>query len=164
MRAALYYGPGDVRLEHARRAVAASLGAAEVLDPASTDAVAAVLERTRGAGAGTVIDAAGTAESFRTGLALTGRRGRFVTLAAYAEPVRYHPTQVMMREIEIVSSFSSCGELAAVLGHMQAGRYALGSLDRWVERVPFERQLDAYGRLHRGEAMKLLIDVGASTG
>ena len=142
-----------------RRAVAASIGASEVLDPASTDVVAAVQERTRGAAAGATIDAAGTAESFLTGLAVTGRRGRFVTLAAYPGSVHYNPTDVMMREIEIVSSFSTCGEFAAVLEHMRAGRYPLGG---WVERVPFERQLDAYERLHRGTAMKLLIDVGAS--
>src|SRR5262249_20694329 len=143
----------------ARRAVAASIGAAAVLDPTSTDGAAFVLERTRGAGASVAIDAAGVQESFDSGLALTGRRGRFVTLAAYPRPVRYDPTAIMMREIEIISSFSTCGEFAVVLEQMQAGLYALGG---WIERVPFDRHLEAYGRLHRAEAVKVLVDVAAA--
>jgi (R,R)-butanediol dehydrogenase/meso-butanediol dehydrogenase/diacetyl reductase len=139
-----------------RRRVASSLGADPVLDPSAGDVVAAVLEHTRGAGADLAIDAAGNPASFRTGLALTGRGGRFVTLAAYTEAVAYNPTEIMMREIEIVSSFSTCGEFGEVLAQMQAGRYPL---EGWVERVPFEDQLAAYERLHRGTAMKVLIDV-----
>jgi len=141
-----------------RRAVAAALGAALVLDPTASDVAAAVREHTRGAGVCVAIDAAGFAASFRTALAIAGRRGRLVTLAAYTEPVAYDPNDAMMRELEIVSSFSTCGEFRAVLEHMRAGRYPL---DGWVERVPFERQLDAYDRLHRGAAMKVLVDVGA---
>jgi len=132
-----------------------------VLDPSATYVVAAVLEHTRGAGADLAIDAAGNPASFRTGLALTGRGGRFVTLAAYAEAVAYNPTEIMMREIEIVSSFSTCGEFSEVLAHMQAGRYPL---EGWVERVPFEGQVAAYERLHRGTAIKVLIDVSLPPG
>jgi (R,R)-butanediol dehydrogenase/meso-butanediol dehydrogenase/diacetyl reductase len=141
-----------------RRAVAASLGATRALDPASTDVGAEILEHTGGAGAALTIDAAGVAESFRTGLAATGRKGRFVTLAAYMQPVSFNPSEVMMREIEIVASFSSCGEFEPVLQHMAAGRYPI---ERWVERVGFKTHVDAYDRLHRGSAMKILVDVGS---
>ena len=95
------------------------------------------------------------------GLALTGRGGRFVTLAAYAEAVAYDPTEIMMREIEIVSSFSTCGEFSQVLAHLQAGRYPL---EGWVERVPFDAQVAAYERLRQGTAMKVLIDVAPPPG
>ena len=82
--------------------------------------------------------------------------GRVVTVAAYMEPVSYNPTDVMMRELEIVSSFSYNGEFDAVIEHMAAGRYPT---DGWVERVSFDDQLSAYDRLHRGEAIKLMIDL-----
>jgi hypothetical protein len=39
---------------------------------------------------------------------------------------------------------------------MAAGRYPT---EGWVERVPFDDQLSAYERLHRGEAIKLMIDL-----
>jgi (R,R)-butanediol dehydrogenase/meso-butanediol dehydrogenase/diacetyl reductase len=139
-----------------RRAAIATIGAERVLDPSATDVVAEVLEHTQGAGAAVTIDAAGVADSFQTGAAVTGRKGRFVTLAAYMAPISYNPTDLMMREIEIVSSFSSCGEFAPVLEHMANGRYPI---DGWVERVPFERHLDAYERLHAGTAMKILVDL-----
>jgi (R,R)-butanediol dehydrogenase / meso-butanediol dehydrogenase / diacetyl reductase len=138
-----------------RRAAVARLGAT-VLDPVSTDVVAAVRDATEGAGAQVVIDAAGVAASFEAGLAVAGTGSRVVTVAAYMSPVSYNPTDVMMREIEIVSSFSYNGEFDAVIGHMAAGRYPA---DGWVERVPFADHLGAYERLHRGEAIKLMVDL-----
>ena len=139
-----------------RRAAIAGIGAETVLDPSATDVVGEVLERTNGAGATVTVDAAGVAESFRVGAAVTGRKGRFVTLAAYMEPVTYNPTELMMREIQIVSSFSNCGDFAAVLDHMAKGRYPT---EGWVERVPFDTHLEAYDRLHHGTAKKVLVDI-----
>jgi (R,R)-butanediol dehydrogenase/meso-butanediol dehydrogenase/diacetyl reductase len=139
-----------------RRAAVAALGAERVLDPAAIDAVDDVREHTAGTGARVVIDAAGVPASFTAALGVAAPRGRVVTVAAYMEPVSYNPTDVMMRELEIVSSFSYNGEFDAVLAHMAAGRYPT---DGWVERVPFDDQLSAYERLHRGEAIKLMIDL-----
>ena len=140
----------------ARREAAWFVGAENVIDPTATDAVGEILEHTKGVGAALTIDAAGVGETFDAGLAVTGRLGRFVTLAAYMQPVSYNPTEIMMREIEIVSSFSSNGEFAAVLEHMAAGRYPT---DGWVERVPFDSHTDVYDRLHHGQAIKVLVDV-----
>jgi (R,R)-butanediol dehydrogenase/meso-butanediol dehydrogenase/diacetyl reductase len=138
-----------------RRTAVARLGAT-VLDPASTDVVASVRDATKGAGAQAVIDAAGVASSFEAGLAVAGTGSRVVTVAAYMGPVSYNPTEVMMREIEIVSSFSYNGEFDAVIRHMAEGRYPA---DDWVEHVPFDDHLGAYERLHRGEAIKLMVDL-----
>jgi (R,R)-butanediol dehydrogenase / meso-butanediol dehydrogenase / diacetyl reductase len=143
-----------------RRAALRSVGAEHVLDPTTTDVAAAVAEHTKGEGADVTIDAAGVAASYATGLAVTGRRGRFVTLAAYMEPVSYNPTELMMREIEIVSSFSTSGEFDTVLGHMAAGEYPT---DSWVETVTLDGHLDAYERLHAAQAIKVLVDVAGST-
>jgi (R,R)-butanediol dehydrogenase/meso-butanediol dehydrogenase/diacetyl reductase len=139
-----------------RRAAVSGLGAERVLDPAATDVVEGVREHTGGLGARVVIDAAGVPASFTTALGVAAPKGRVVTVAAYMEPVSYNPTDVMMRELEIVSSFSYNGEFDAVIGHMAAGRYPI---DGWVERIPFDDQLSAYDRLHRGEAIKLMIDL-----
>jgi (R,R)-butanediol dehydrogenase/meso-butanediol dehydrogenase/diacetyl reductase len=139
-----------------RRAAVERLGATKVLDPAVTDVVGVVRDATDGAGAHVVIDAAGVASSFDAALGVAGTGSRVVTVAAYMGPVTYNPTDLMMREIEIVSSFSYAGEFDAVIEHMAAGRYPT---DGWVERVPFEDHLGAYERLHNGEAIKLMVDL-----
>jgi (R,R)-butanediol dehydrogenase / meso-butanediol dehydrogenase / diacetyl reductase len=139
-----------------RRAAIARLGAETILDPSTDEVVDAILDHTSGLGTTATIDAAGTADSFRVGTAVTGRKGRFVTLAAYIEPVAYNPTDLMMREVEILASFSNCGDFAPVLEHMASGRYPT---DGWVEHVPFEDHLEAYERLHERSAMKLLVDL-----
>jgi (R,R)-butanediol dehydrogenase/meso-butanediol dehydrogenase/diacetyl reductase len=139
-----------------RRAAVSALGAETVLDPSATDVVGAIREATHGAGVPVVIDAAGVAASFTAGLGVASTKARFVTVAAYMEPVTYNPTDAMMREIEIVSSFSYAGEFDAVIGHMAAGRYPT---EGWIEHVPFDDHLGAYDRLHRGEAIKLLVDL-----
>jgi (R,R)-butanediol dehydrogenase/meso-butanediol dehydrogenase/diacetyl reductase len=72
------------------------------------------------------------------------------------EPVTYNPTELMMREIQIISSFSNCKDFGPVLDHMAHGAYPT---DGWVEHVPFESHLEAYDRLHDGAAMKVLVDL-----
>jgi (R,R)-butanediol dehydrogenase / meso-butanediol dehydrogenase / diacetyl reductase len=139
-----------------RRQAVARLGAEQPIDPTSTDAVGEVLERTAGTGARVVIDAAGVPASFRDALAVAGIKGRVVTVAAYMEPVSYNPTDLMMREVEIISSFAYCGDFGPVIEHMAAGRYPT---DGWVERLAFDDHELAYERLHRGEAIKLLVDL-----
>jgi (R,R)-butanediol dehydrogenase/meso-butanediol dehydrogenase/diacetyl reductase len=140
----------------ARRDALASVGAEQVLDPTTTDVAAMVQEHTKGEGADLVIDAAGVAASFQTGLAVTGRKGRFVTLAAYMEPMSYNPTDLMIREITIVSSFSTSGEFDRVLEHMAAGEYPTES---WTDTVSLDDHVSAYDELHEGRAIKILVDV-----
>ena len=139
---ALALGIDDVTVvEPAERAGAAvaRLGAT-VLDPASTDVVAAIHDASGKAGA-VVIDAAGV--GVVQGIAVAGTACRVVTVAAYMGPVSYNPTEVMIREIEIVSSFSYNGEFDAVIGHMAAGvpRPTDGS-----RTAPFDDHLGTYER------------------
>jgi (R,R)-butanediol dehydrogenase/meso-butanediol dehydrogenase/diacetyl reductase len=141
-----------------RREAVGWLGAETRLDPTTSDVAGELAERWAGSGAGVVIDAAGVPASFDGALAVAGPRGRVVTVAAYMAPVSYNPTDLMMREIEIISSFAYCGEFGPVIAHMAAGRYPT---EGWVERLPFKDQNLAYERLHRGEAIKLLVDLPA---
>ena len=43
-----------------------------------------------------------------------------------------------------------------MIDHMAAGRYPT---EGWIERLPFDDHLGAYDRLHRGEAIKLMVDL-----
>ena len=141
-----------------RRAAIERVGAELVLDPGAGDVVEQVLDHTAGAGVPITIDAAGAEPAFRTAMGVTGRKGRVVTVAAYLQPFPFNPSEAMLYEIEIVSSFSYNDEFPIVLAHVAAGRYPT---DSWVEHVPFETHTDAYERMRAGEAIKVMVDVGS---
>jgi (R,R)-butanediol dehydrogenase/meso-butanediol dehydrogenase/diacetyl reductase len=141
-----------------RRAAVAAVGAETVLDPNEVDVTTAVLDRTRGGGVSVVIDAAGAPAGFESALPMLGAGGRLVIVAAFMDPVAFHPLYVFQREIEILHSFAYCNDFEAVLAHLAEGRYPS---DAWVEVVPAQQLHEAYGRLERREAMKVLVDVGA---
>lgn len=144
-----------------RRAAVATLGADFVLDPGAVDVTAAVLDRTAGAGVSVVIDSAGVPSAFDAALPMLGPGGRLVIVAAFMDPVAFHPLHVFQREVEIVHSFAYEHDFEPVLGHLAAGRYVT---DGWVDVLPVARLADAYARLGARDAIKVLIDVGAGFG
>lgn len=79
-----------------RRAVALSLGATDEVDPASTDAVAAVRALTEGRGADAVIEAAGPARATRQAV-LMARRAGTVVLAG----VDHADTDVVLPQLDL---------------------------------------------------------------
>lgn len=140
----------------ARRAAVAAVGASEVIDPTDGGAADQVMALTAGVGASLVIDAAGTQGSLDDGLAMVSPLGRIVLVAAFAHPVEFDPMVVLQREVRIDLSFAYRGTFERVLAHMAAGKYPT---EPWVSHVPFADLIDAYGRLHRREAVKLLVDL-----
>ncbi len=139
-----------------RRSAAAAVGASEVVDPGDGGAVEAVMGLTGGLGASLVIDAAGNQASFTDALAMVSPAGRVVLVAAFAEPVEFNPMLVLQREVRIDMSFAYRGTFERVLAHMAAGRFPTAP---WVSHVPFDSLIDAYGTLHRREAVKVLVDI-----
>jgi len=134
----------------------AAVGADTVIDPSDGGAAERILELTGGAGATIVIDAAGTQSSFDTSLAVASPRGRIVQVAVFVEPVEFSPLLIFRREVRIDQSMAYQGTFPRVLAHMAAGRYPSAP---WVTHVPFDNLIDAYGQLHRQEAVKLLVDL-----
>jgi (R,R)-butanediol dehydrogenase/meso-butanediol dehydrogenase/diacetyl reductase len=136
----------------ARRAALEELGVARVANP---DA-GAILEAHDGP-VDLVIDAAGVPAAFDTALDVLGPRGRLVVVAMYREAVPFQPVRLLTREVRIALSCAyAAGDFAAVIGHIAAGRYPTSP---WVEHVGLEDLDDAFGRLERGEAGKLIVDM-----
>ena len=141
-----------------RRAAVATVGAETVLDPQAVDVTEAVLDRTRGSGVSVVIDAAGVPSGFESALPMLAAGGRLVIVAAFMDPVAFHPLHVFQREVEILHSFAYCHDFEPVLAHLANGRYPN---DGWVEVVPAQLLHETYLRLEKREAIKVLVDVGA---
>jgi (R,R)-butanediol dehydrogenase / meso-butanediol dehydrogenase / diacetyl reductase len=139
-----------------RRAAVAALGCRHVIDP--TVASADELREAFGdPGTATVaVDAAGTQSSFDLAVGTVGPAGRVVLVAAFVEPVTFNPLAVLQREVELSMAFAYPGTFAKVLTHMADGRYPTAP---WVEHMAFDDLVEAYGRLHRREAVKLLVDI-----
>ncbi|MEZ2127834.1 MULTISPECIES: zinc-dependent alcohol dehydrogenase family protein [unclassified Sinorhizobium] len=89
-----------------RRQTALRLGATHALDPTSLDTISAVRDVTRG-GAYVVIECAGVADTFRTGLQMARRGGIFVlfgvTPAGVEVPVL--PFDLLVNEVDIRPAF-----------------------------------------------------------
>ncbi|BCN46241.1 alcohol dehydrogenase catalytic domain-containing protein [Prescottella equi] len=139
-----------------RRAVATALGL-DVIDPTATDLVAAVQERTDGAGADVVFECAGVGAALQTALAAVRPRGAVVLLATYKEQVPLNTYALMFGEMRLMSSLAySRKEFTSVIDRMAAGAYPL---DGWVERVPLADVLDGVQAASDGRRMKVLVEV-----
>jgi (R,R)-butanediol dehydrogenase/meso-butanediol dehydrogenase/diacetyl reductase len=145
----------------ARRTAIEAVGGAEVLDPEVVDVSAALLELSGARGVSVVIDAAGVPSSFDAALSALKAAGRLVIVAAFMEPVSFHPLSVFEREIEILHSFAYCNDFEPVLRLLADGRYATAD---WVDVVGAGRLLEAYDRLKHRSAIKVLVDVPSMVG
>lgn len=139
-----------------RRAIAAGLGF-DVLDPAAGDPVAAVRERTGGAGADVVFECAGVGAAVLTALVAVRARGAVVLLATYKEEVPLHTYLMMFGEMRLMSSLAySRKEFRTVIDRMADGAYPL---DGWVERVPLADVVEGVQAVSEGRRMKVLVEV-----
>lgn len=142
-----------------RRAVSAELGI-EAIDPIGIDAVALVEERTGGAGADVVFEVAGVAATALQSVEFARVRGRVVIVAIHSQPVPMNLHRMFWRELEILGARvyeREDFERAAAL--LTAGEVPAAKLI--TEIIPLEQVQQAFERLERADAMKLLVAVGA---
>ncbi|MGO2141446.1 MAG: zinc-dependent alcohol dehydrogenase [Leucobacter sp.] len=140
-----------------RRQVSAELGI-EALDPLSLDPVALVEERTGGAGADVVFEVAGVAPTALQSVEFARVRGRIVIVAIHPNPVPMNLHRMFWRELEILGARvyeREDFERAAAL--LTAGEMPVDTLI--TEIIPLDRVQQAFERLERADAMKLLVAV-----
>jgi (R,R)-butanediol dehydrogenase / meso-butanediol dehydrogenase / diacetyl reductase len=139
-----------------RRGVAGGLGAL-VVDPDGLEA--AVADLTGGRGVDVAFDAAGVAPGFTAALGSLAPGGRLVVVATHERGFEFNPAQLLAGETEVIGSLAYLPEdFDAVIAAMAAGRYDLSG---WIDQLPIDEVTAAIERLHRGEAMKILIEVGS---
>jgi (R,R)-butanediol dehydrogenase/meso-butanediol dehydrogenase/diacetyl reductase len=83
--------------------------------------------------------------------------GNFVVVAIHERPIEIAPLDLLMPEVRITGVALSCNDFPAVIDAMAGGTFPT---DGWVSTIPLERIIDdGFERLHRQEALKLLVDV-----
>jgi L-iditol 2-dehydrogenase len=131
-----------------KRALAASLGAACVIDPAAADPKSVVFDLT-GVGADVVIECAGTPETARLALALARRGGtvEFFGVCAVGATFPIEPNAVYERELTIVGSYVNPHTFDRSIAVLNSGRVKVDafqintfSLDEVHEALRFQRE------------------------
>jgi L-iditol 2-dehydrogenase len=132
-------------LSDARLAVAAKLGAHEVLNSGREDVLARVRALTGGRGAEVVVDAVGARETRRLAVSAARPGGEVVWLGLHDDPTEVSGFEVVLGERTIAGSFAVVPrELRAALRLFAAGRI---QLEPWVRTFPLEQGADVFRRL-----------------
>ncbi len=140
-----------------RRQVATDLGV-EAIDPATTDVVALVDDRTAGAGADIAFEVSGSAPGVTTAVDVLTTRGRLVMVAIHPQlrPVNLH--RFFWRELELFGArLYQRDDMTEAIRLITSGAVAV---DRLISRVgPVDTVTDAFTALESGgSVMKVLID------
>lgn len=146
--------PGPVRF-----GVARDLGF-DVLDPTNVEVIPTLFDLTDGRGVAASVDAAGVPVALEASLASTAIGGTVVIVAVPSDPVEL-PTRLLRRAEAWItpSSGSSAEDFNETIAAMASGTYPL---DEWVEIVALDDVVEEFERLHRGERVKVLIDLATS--
>lgn len=157
-------GAGRVILsepEENRRLLAASLGADHVVDPTSVDAVDEVREATDGRGADVVIEAVGSARTYRDAFEMLRPGGRLLAYGAAPQEteIPLRPFDVFAKELTIVGSYAGTYETwSKAIDLIANGRF---DPDQIIDTVrPLSEAREAIENLRRDKsAVKVLLHV-----
>lgn len=142
-----------------RRGLASELGL-YVIDPSATDPVAAILERTGGAGADVVFEVSGSAAGAGVMTSLACIRGRVVVVAIFPEPQPVRLFDFFWKELRMVGArVYEPEDYERAIDLLAAGALPLERLISAVE--PLDRLPSVFEELDDPAAMKVLIDCRA---
>ena len=140
-----------------RRGALAALGFDNVIDPAETDVVTAILELTNGRGADHSVDAAGVPAALNSALATTADDGTVMMVAVPLQPVELPGKFFRQAEARLTSSTGVRDEFPETIASLARGDYPL---DGWVTTIEFDALLsEGFEPLHRQEKVKVLVDM-----
>ena len=141
-----------------RRALAKTMGADEVLDPAAGDVVAQVKEATEGAGVDVLLEMSGNPDAIHQGFKMLRPGGRASLLGIPSRPVELNLVADIIFKGATVHGiygrrmFETWVQMTELL---KAGRLNLDPL--FKERLPLDKYAEAFALLESGEAGKILF-------
>jgi threonine 3-dehydrogenase len=141
-----------------RRKIAAEMKADVVLDPASQDVQAEILERTGGLGADVVLEMAGQSNAIRTAFDIARRGGRISLLGLTSRPISLNFSEdiifkgITVQGINGRRMYQTWYQMTALL---KAGKLDLHPAI--TDRIAMKDFSSAMERLKTGEASKILV-------
>ncbi|MBX7267650.1 alcohol dehydrogenase catalytic domain-containing protein [Micromonospora sp. Llam7] len=145
-----------VEPDASRRTIADGLGI-EAVDPAATDVVALVNDRTGGAGADVAFEVSGAAAGVATAVDVLTTRGRLVMVAIHPRPRPVDLHRFFWRELELLGArLYQRDDMTEAIRLVASGAVPAGQLISRIE--PVEAVTAAFTALEGGGVMKVLID------
>jgi (R,R)-butanediol dehydrogenase/meso-butanediol dehydrogenase/diacetyl reductase len=142
-----------------RRSVLAGFGG-RVADPRADDLAAAVHDLTSGDGVDVAFDAAGVGAALESAISCLTRGGRLVVVAMHEQPTALNPTQLVLRETEMVGSCVYLHQdFDEVIAAMRRNPFPT---DRWVDVVNLSDVVTTMTELRQGRGMKKLVQLDGS--
>lgn len=109
-------------VSEAKRAQAVRLGAAATVDATAADAAASVAALTGGDGPSVVIEAVGSAATYRFALDAVAPCGRIACIGWVKGDVALEARQLVAKEVDLVGSRNALDEFAEVIALFESGR------------------------------------------
>jgi threonine dehydrogenase-like Zn-dependent dehydrogenase len=143
----LVSGRREARLEAAR-----ACGADVIIDAAKEDAVRVISEATANMGVNTVIECAGTQETFDQSVAIVRGGGKIMMVGIYVEPLRWDPLTVIAKNLSLIGCLG--GNFPASIDLLKTGK-----VKPLVTHVfPLEQAAEAFkAQLEDPKAIKVMI-------
>lgn len=139
-----------------RRAAADGMGI-EAVDPAATDVVALVNDRTAGAGADIAFEVSGSAAGVGTAVDVLTTRGRLVMVAIHPRPREVNLHRFFWRELELLGArLYQRDDMAEAIRLVASGVIPAAQIISRVE--PVESVTAAFEALEGGGVLKVLLD------
>lgn len=146
----------------ARQHALKKLTTARVVDPVNEDLPSIVRELSGGRGVDVIFECAGAGASLDAALTVVRQLGKVVLIGLFEAPYQLIPNAVALNEITMVGHNGSTKEaFRTVIGWMEQGKIPT---DSWVKHVPLAESVEhGFEPLRRGEAIKILVEVAATT-
>jgi len=146
-----------VDVDDGRLALAGQFGASHTCNSATVDAVAAVRDLTEGRGVDLAIEAVGNTGAIGTAIASLQKGGTVVLIGNISPSVDLPLQSVVTREIRLLGSCASSGEIPACIELLASGRIKVGPLISAV--APLEEGPAWFQRFrgHTGKLMKVVL-------
>jgi threonine dehydrogenase-like Zn-dependent dehydrogenase len=109
-------------VSEAKRAQALRMGASAAVDPRAADAASQIAALTGGDGPSVVIEAVGSADTYRLALDLVAPCGRIACIGWVKGDVAFEARQLVAKEVDLVGSRNALDEFAEVIALFESGR------------------------------------------
>jgi threonine dehydrogenase-like Zn-dependent dehydrogenase len=151
-----------VDLDDAKLATARSAGAAETINTKTGELHAQLLEKTAGRGPDVVIEAIGTAATYRAAVEEVAYAGRVVYIGWAKEEVTYETRPFVHKELDILGSRNAVAEdFRAVIRMLEAKRFPVdAAVTHTVALEETPRMLEEWSR-DPARVGKIMVEVGS---
>ena len=158
---AQFYSPSAIvmiDLDDNRLHTATRLGATSVINSATEDVVARVLEATGGAGVDLAMEAVGTPAAFDTCQAIVAAGGRIANIGVHGKPVQLHLEKLWDRNIGITTRLVDTVTTPLLLKMLQAGKLqSAGLVTHRFSLDDIMQAYDTFGDAARASALKVVL-------